>query len=472
MPIISIAGEAFNVLVEGDEDKPALLISNPLGTSLHLWDRQLPAFLEHFRVIRYDSRGHGDSVADEGPYSIASLGRDALAILDALGLEKVHWLGLSMGGIVGLWVLAHAPDRIDRAVLANTAAQIPGPDMWNSRIEAVREGGMDRIAESVAERWFTKDFRESDPDAVNEVVALLRATPAQGYMAACAAVRDVDLRESIRSITSPVLVIAGRHDEVAPPGMGALVASSIEGAQLVTLEASHISNVEDEANFTKAVIDFLTVADVVVKARGAGRRVSLKKTSLKKAPAKKARPEKGVARKVAARKVATRQSATRQAPARTSAARKALAKKALAKKAPPKKMPSKPAPSKKALTRKALTRKAPAKAPMVKAVPGKAPVKKVAAKKTPVTAAAIKKAAIKKASTTPTPITKAAVKKMPAKKTQVKKLPAKTAGGQKIAVTKGAAKKPAEKLAAKKIVAKKSGAKKSVSKKASTRKKP
>jgi 3-oxoadipate enol-lactonase len=260
MAIMKVADYAFNVLVEGDETKPALLVSDPLGTNLHIWDRQMPALLEHFRVVRADSRGHGASVADEGPYSIEGLGRDALALLDALGIEQAYWLGLSKGGMVGLWVLVHAPGRIARAVLANTAARVPGPDLWNSRIRSARATGMDAVAEAVAERWFTKGFRKSHADEVERVLSMVRATPLQGYLATCSALRDMDLREAIRGIAVPVLVITGRHDPSTPPERGAFIASAIKGAKLVTLEASPISNVEDPENFTRAVVDFLTTS--------------------------------------------------------------------------------------------------------------------------------------------------------------------------------------------------------------------
>ena len=261
MTEISIAGETFNVLIEGGENKAVLTLSNPLGTNLHIWDPQIPALLKHFRVVRYDSRGHGASVANKGDYSVEGLGHDALAIMDALGVGKVHWLGLSMGGIIALWLLAHARERIGRAVLANTAAQIPGPDLWNSRIQTARDAGMDTVAMAAAERWFTKAFRDTHPEKVERVMEMVRTTPLPGYLAACAAGRDMDLREAIRSITNEVLVIAGRHDLSTPPGMGALVASSIKGSKFVTLEASHMSNIEDATNFTKLAVDFLTAPE-------------------------------------------------------------------------------------------------------------------------------------------------------------------------------------------------------------------
>ena len=155
------------------------MLSYPLGTNLHIWDPQIPALLKHFRVVRYDSRGHGASVANKGDYSVEGLGHDALAIMDALGVGKVHWLGLSMGGIIALWLLAHARERIGRAVLANTAAQIPGPDLWNSRIQTARDAGMDTVAMAAAERWFTKAFRDTHPEKVERVMEMVHDAAAR-----------------------------------------------------------------------------------------------------------------------------------------------------------------------------------------------------------------------------------------------------------------------------------------------------
>jgi 3-oxoadipate enol-lactonase len=287
MTEISIAGDIFNILLEGEENKAVLMLSHPLGTNLHFWDPQLPVLLKHFRVLRYDSRGHGFSAANQGPYSIDGLGRDALAILDALAIEKVLWLGLSMGSIVGQWLLIHARERIGRAVLANTAAQIPGPDIWNSRIQSARETGMDGVASAAAERWFTKTFRDTHPEKVETVLELVRRTPLHGFVASCAALRDMDQREAIRSIANKVLVIAGRHDPSTPSEMGALVANSIAGAKFVTLNASHISNIEDEANFTKAAVDFLTAPETAAFASRPRLKPLAKKTVAKKVPAKK-----------------------------------------------------------------------------------------------------------------------------------------------------------------------------------------
>ncbi len=172
-----INGEAFNVLVEGDEGAPALMLAHSLGTNLHVFDKLMPGLLRHFRVVRYDGRGHGSSVVTPGPYSVAQLGHDALGIMDALGLEKVDWLGLSKGGAVGLWLLSHAPERIGRAVLANVAAHFGSPDMWNERIRTVHEKGIESLAPSVLENWFTKSFREHHPEEVERIWEMLAVYP-------------------------------------------------------------------------------------------------------------------------------------------------------------------------------------------------------------------------------------------------------------------------------------------------------
>jgi 3-oxoadipate enol-lactonase len=323
---ITIAGETFNVLIEGSENKESLMLSNPMATNLHFWDLQIPVLAKHFRIVRYDSRGHGASVANQGPYSVEGLGRDALAIMNALGIERAHWLGLSMGSVVGIWLLVHARERIDRAVLASAAAQIPGPDLWNNRIQSARDTGMHGVAMAAAERWFTKTFRDANPEKVEAVMEMVRATPLHGYLAACAAIRDMDQREAIRSITNTVLVIAGRHDLSTPPGMGALVANSIEGAKFVTLEASHLSNIEDTENFIKAAVDFLTAAETTAARPPLRPRAPAKKAAAKKSPAKKA----------SGKKIAPKKPAGKRAPAKKAPTKKAAAKKPTARTVPKK----------------------------------------------------------------------------------------------------------------------------------------
>src|SRR6266571_8453185 len=164
MPKIQSAGCAINVEVEGPERAPALMLCNSLGTDLHMWDDQVKAVTQHFRLVRYDRRGHGKSDAPKGPYTMEMLGRDALAVMDGLGLEKVNWCGLSMGGMVGMWLGANAPARINKLILSNTSAYMgAAPDVWNDRIKTALTAGMPALVDATLERWFTKGFRERNP---------------------------------------------------------------------------------------------------------------------------------------------------------------------------------------------------------------------------------------------------------------------------------------------------------------------
>lgn len=257
MSIETIRGEPFNIRFDGPEGAPVLMLSNSLGTNLHMWDPQIPEWSKHFRVLRYDSRGHGKSTAPDRPYSLAELGGDAIAIMDHFGLDKVNWCGLSKGGMVGQWLAAQAPRRLNRVVLANTAAHMGPPELWNGRIRNVRANGMAQLVQPTLERWFSPAFREGDKKTVEAVSEMLTATPAPGYAGCCAAIRDMDQREAIAAVLLPVLVIVGAVDPATPPAAGQLIADRIHDARLVTLEAAHLSNLEQPEAFGKAVTDFL-----------------------------------------------------------------------------------------------------------------------------------------------------------------------------------------------------------------------
>lgn len=258
MPLVEAAGGArIFYRLDGAEDRPVLVLSNSLGTNLEMWAPQLPAFAERFRVLRYDSRGHGRSDAPPGPYTIELLGQDVLALLDGLGLERVAFCGLSKGGMVGQWLGVSAGQRLTRLVLANTSAHTGSPEIWTQRIATVQAQGMAAIVPALLDRWFTKGFQAREPAAVARIAAMLRATDPEGYAACCAAVRDMDQREAVRAIAVPTLVIAGRHDQATPPDHARLLAGRIPGARLVELEAAHLGNVEAAAPFTAAVLDFL-----------------------------------------------------------------------------------------------------------------------------------------------------------------------------------------------------------------------
>lgn len=257
MPIETIRGEPFNIRFDGPEDAPVLMLSNSLGTDLHMWDPQIPEWTKQFRVLRYDSRGHGKSTAPDRPYSLAELAGDAIGIMDHFGLDKVHWCGVSMGGMVGQWLATHAPRRLHRVVLANTSARMGPPDLWNGRIRNVRANGMEPLVQPTLERWFSPGFRERGGKTVEAVSAMLTTTPPLGYAGCCAAIRDMDQREAITAIVLPVLVIVGALDPATPPAIGQQIADSIHGAELVTLDAAHLSNLEQPEAFGRAVLDFL-----------------------------------------------------------------------------------------------------------------------------------------------------------------------------------------------------------------------
>lgn len=250
-------GCRINVEVEGPEGAPAVVFSNSLGTNLHMWDGQAEALAKHFRVIRYDQRGHGKSGAPEQPYSLERLGRDVLAILDQLGIKKAHFVGLSMGGCTGMWLGRHARDRFGKLVLSNTGAKIGEAALWNSRIQTVLKDGMKAVVDAVIERWFTPDFRKRQPAVVARVREMLLTTPPAGYAGCSAALRDMDERAGISEIKSPTLVIAGKHDPATPPESGEFIASRIKDAKYVLLDAAHLANLEQEAIYTDTLEKFL-----------------------------------------------------------------------------------------------------------------------------------------------------------------------------------------------------------------------
>lgn len=257
MPFMETANLKLHYQLEGREDAPYLVLSNSLGTNMDMWLPQLPALLEYFRVLRYDTRGHGKSSVPAGEYDVAQLGRDVIALMDHLNIGRAHFCGLSMGGMIGMWLGANQPQRIDRLILCNTAALIGTAEAWNTRIDKVKAEGMASIVPAVLDRWFTSDFQRYAPAQVKIVSNMLLQTPPEGYAANCAAVRDMDQRTDIRRITAPTLVIAGTHDQATPPAGGRLVADNIQGARYVELNAAHLSNWEVAQSFTTQVIGFL-----------------------------------------------------------------------------------------------------------------------------------------------------------------------------------------------------------------------
>jgi 3-oxoadipate enol-lactonase len=258
VPFIEAGDLRVRYSIAGPATGPPLVFSSSLGSDLSMWDAQAAALEGRFRVVRYDTRGHGGTSVTPGPYTIERLGRDVVILLDALGIGRTHFCGLSMGGKIGMWLGLNAPGRLEKLALCNTGALIGNAERWNTRIRDVREQGMKGIAASVIERWFTPGFRERSPQAVAQARAMVEATPPEGYVACCAAIRDADQRSEIAGIRTPTLVIAGRHDPATPAADGRALAASIPGAQYVELDASHLSNVEAAAPFTTALSAFLS----------------------------------------------------------------------------------------------------------------------------------------------------------------------------------------------------------------------
>jgi 3-oxoadipate enol-lactonase len=257
MPEISADGTAIHVEVEGPEDAPVLMLSNSLGTNLQMWDDQVPAFTRHFRLVRFDRRGHGGSAVPKGPYSIERLGRDALAVLDGLGLERVNWCGLSMGGMEGMWLGANAASRIDKLILSNTASYFPDRTMWDGRIKLARDKGLVALVDGTIERWFTAEFRRRSPQAVARIREMFLSTDVEGYVGCGAAIRDMDNRSLLAKVSVPTLVIAGRHDMGTTLEAGQFIAEHIPGAKLAVMETAHIANVEQPQVYTDTVLRFL-----------------------------------------------------------------------------------------------------------------------------------------------------------------------------------------------------------------------
>lgn len=252
-------GARIHYRLDGPQGAPPLMLSNSLGADLTMWDRQMPA-LGDFRVLRWDPRGHGRSDAPAGDYTMEQLSRDALALLDALDISRTAYCGLSMGGAIGQWLALNRPGRIGALVLANTAAKFGTPDLWQARIDTALREGMAPLIPAILERWFTPEFRERDPAEVERVKAMLLATPPVGYAGCSAAIRDTDFRAVLGGITPPTLVIGGLHDPATPPEKSEELAAGIAGAELVMLDAAHLSGIERPEAFNAALTGFLARA--------------------------------------------------------------------------------------------------------------------------------------------------------------------------------------------------------------------
>lgn len=247
--------------LEGLEDAPVLVLSNSLGSNLHMWDEQASLLKDSFRLLRYNHRGHEGSEVPPGPYSIDDIGSDILALLDELGVERFSFAGLSLGGMTGMWLASEAPERLERLALLCTSAAM-SPETWEARARAVRQDGTASISASVVERWFTPTFREAAPETVEWARGMVERTPNEGYAACCDAIRTMDLREKLAGITAPTLIIAGEEDPATPPEHAELIRDYIPDSELLVIpDAAHVATVEQPGVVTPALLDHLTGKD-------------------------------------------------------------------------------------------------------------------------------------------------------------------------------------------------------------------
>ncbi|MFL9891224.1 3-oxoadipate enol-lactonase [Paraburkholderia sp. RL17-381-BIF-C] len=260
MPYAAVNGTELHYRIDGDRhgNAPWIVLSNSLGADLSMWAPQVVALSKHFRVLRYDTRGHGHSEAPKGPYTIEQLTGDVLGLMDTLKIARANFCGLSMGGLTGVALAARHADRIERVVLCNTAARIGSPEVWVPRAAKARNEGMAALADAVLPRWFTADYIEREPVVLAMIRDVFTHTDKEGYASNCDAIDAADLRPEAPGIKVPALVISGTHDLAATPAQGRELAQAIAGARYVELDASHISNIEKADAFTKTVIDFLT----------------------------------------------------------------------------------------------------------------------------------------------------------------------------------------------------------------------
>jgi 3-oxoadipate enol-lactonase len=242
----------------GSDQSPLLILSHALGTNLTLWDHQVELLQRSFRILRYDSRGHGQSSANQGAYTISMLASDVLMLLDELGVARAHFCGISMGGLVGQYLAVYHPERIGNLVLSNTAAKIGTPAKYDRRIREVKNAGMPAVVDEVLEGWFSNRFRAQHPSIVASLADALKRTAPEGYIGCCQAIRDADLSEDVERIKAPTLIVAGTEDQATTLAASQFLHEKIHGSQLVALESAHLCCTEAAAEFTDHVNRFLT----------------------------------------------------------------------------------------------------------------------------------------------------------------------------------------------------------------------
>lgn len=258
MPTADLNSVRIHYTLEGPAEAPTLVLSNSLGTNVHSWDNILPALASRYRVLRYDTRGHGQSTVSDPPYSIPQLGSDLLQLIDHLRLDRPHLCGLSLGGLTAIWLAIHHPSRFNRFIFANTGARIGTVPMWDDRIATIRTSGMKPLAETMMHRWFTSSFMQQHPQEIALPRAVMEQTDPDGYIGCCLALRDEDLRPHVTEIQSQCLVITGTYDVATPPNLGQWLHEQLTHSKYIELEAAHLSAWEVPEAFQSAILDFLS----------------------------------------------------------------------------------------------------------------------------------------------------------------------------------------------------------------------
>ncbi|MCW8039628.1 MULTISPECIES: 3-oxoadipate enol-lactonase [Acinetobacter] len=257
MPTFISNDAAINYATFGDASKPAIIFSNSLGTNYQMWQPQINFFKKEYFIVCYDTRGHGASTAPQGPYSIEQLGTDVVNLFDHLNIQKASFCGISMGGLTGQWLAIHHPERFNHVIVCNTAAKIGQEQAWNDRAQLVREQGLKPIAETAASRWFTEPFIRSNTAIVESLSNDLGAGSPEGYASCCEALAKADVREQLKNITVPTLVVAGQKDPVTTVADAQYIINNVRSSSLFEINASHISNIEQPKAFNQAVQSFL-----------------------------------------------------------------------------------------------------------------------------------------------------------------------------------------------------------------------
>jgi 3-oxoadipate enol-lactonase len=263
MPLADVNGTTLHYRFDGPGPGPVVMLSNSLASTLAMWDHQVPALVDAgFRVLRYDHRGHGQSAVPAGPYSIELLAADAAGLIDKLGLDKIHFCGLSMGGMVGQMLGARYGGRLISLALCATAAYMPPPEIWEERIEAVRENGMGALVDGIIDRWFTPAGQERLQIEVAKVREMILNTPVDGFCACCEAIRDMDQRESLRAVSTRSLVMVGEQDMGTPVSAAEFIHERIAASRLrVIADSAHFVHVEQSGMFNDFLLEFLKTTD-------------------------------------------------------------------------------------------------------------------------------------------------------------------------------------------------------------------